>query len=107
MATPARDSVQASQCADSNARRRNRPAACENVDAPMTKMQSAGNGLKLNEAAAGGVMAPRLRPDAWAAGVDSHVRTVRDSRSIPRAPPIQKRTAIEMCCTLRRTEGGV
>lgn len=64
----------------------------------MTKMQSAGNGLKLKAAAAGGAVALRPRPDACAAGVDNHERTVRDSRSMPRAPPAQKRTAIETCC---------
>lgn len=66
------------------------------------------------------MIAPRGRPDASAADVESHSRTVRDSSSIPSAPAAQnlrvfttgsdrkrpprleKAThmmAIEMCCT--------
>lgn len=56
---------------------------------PVTPMQSAGKGLKLNAAEGGGGMAFRERPDVSAAGVDNQARTVLDSRNIPRAPAPQ------------------
>lgn len=92
---------------------------------PVTPMQSAGKGLKLNAAEGGGGMAFKERPEVSAAGVDNQARTVLDSRNIPRAPAPQNlretvrgqnlnekgryeagresllthMMAIEMCCT--------